>query len=134
MRQFLSALEDGASTLSTPRGSGREKGAGRGGARGGPPEPARAGTTASSAITGAASPALAEVLEKSQEALKQAMLSMAQSQRLERQMTDLAKRVAALESQQQRTAAARLDLLEANIETASAEARAQVSTLAKSVA
>jgi hypothetical protein len=74
------------------------------------------------------------VLEKSQEALKQAMLSMAQSQRLERQMTDLAKRVAALESQQQRTAAARLDLLEANIETASAEARAQVSTLAKSVA
>jgi len=133
VRQFLSALEDGASTLSTPRGSGREKGAGRGGARGGPPEPARAGTTASSAITGAASPALAEVLEKSQEALKQAMLSMAQSQRLERQMTDLAKRVAALESQQQRTAAARLDLLEANIETASAEARAQVSTLAKSV-
>ena len=130
MRQFLSALEDGASTLSTPRGSGREKGAGRGGARGGPPEPA--GTTASSA-TGAASPALAEVLEKSQEALKQAMLSMAQSQRLERQMTDLAKRVAALESQHQRTAAARLDLLEANIETASAEARAQVSTLAKSV-
>lgn len=130
VRQFLSALEDGASTLSTPRGSGREKGAGRGGARGGPPEPA--GTTASSA-TGAASPALAEVLEKSQEALKQAMLSMAQSQRLERQMTDLAKRVAALESQHQRTAAARLDLLEANIETASAEARAQVSTLAKSV-
>ena len=125
--------EDGASTLSTPRGSGRENGAGRGGAKGGkPPEPAPGGTTASSA-NGAAVPALAEVLEIAQEALKQAMLSMGQSQRLERQMSDLAKRVAALESQQQRTAAARLDLLEANIETASAEARAQVSTLAKSV-
>ena len=155
-RQFLSSLEPAdepaatspatptgtapaQSPRSTPRsrggpGRGTPSGHGSGHAAPRPVDKGKDGRPTTDAPTSSAGPSVEELAKIANQALVQASLATAHSQKLERQVSALQARVERLEAEaKQRSIPTQAARLEASMAAVSKEARNQATTLAKSI-